>query len=136
MSGIYRSKFIFSVPTVLMLVVVMFALTAGTVSAAETCPDGGEWTKVNSDDLSQHPVPGATQYCFKAGSWDTVSSIPAGGFGQEGPCSEHISQCDLSHWSYFIPDTTPPTGEPNPYTYCLTTNYLGLIPGVIYGVRR
>ena len=83
----------------------------------ETCPEGNGWTKINSGDLSLFPVDGATQYCFKAGQF-IVNEIPSGGFGQSGPCNQQaVQQCDLSHWSYFIPTTTPtptPTATPTP----------------------
>jgi hypothetical protein len=87
------------------------------VFAAETCPDGGGWTKIDSGDLSAYPVAGASEYCFKAGQF-TSSSIPEGGFGQEGSCNDGIQYCELSHWSYFIEEPTntppPPTETPEP----------------------
>lgn len=65
-----------------------------------TCPDGDGWTKVDSGNLSTYPVPGAIEYCFKAGSFIT-NEIPEGGFGQSGGCSEENPEnCNLSHWSY------------------------------------
>lgn len=84
---------------------------------SNVCPDGGGWTKIDSGDLSQYPVDGATQYCFKAGLFKT-DTIPQDGFGQEGACEAgHIERCELSHWSYFIPQETPtatPTSSPAP----------------------
>lgn len=90
-----------------MLAVAALSLTAGPVLANGVCADGNGWTKIDSDDLSLHPVEGATEYCFKAGSWEPVSSIPEGGFGQEGSCNEGIQFCELSHWAYFIPEEEP-----------------------------
>jgi hypothetical protein len=107
-----------------LIVVIMLLLVPVAAFAAETCPDGGEWTKIDSGDLSSYPVPGASELCFKAGNWPTVSSIPDGGFGQEGGgqdanCNTDIKYCDLSHWSYRIvqqdPTETPvPTDTPEP----------------------
>lgn len=101
--------------TVLVFIIVLFVAAFFAVTGAtsiddprpKTCPDGGEWVKVNSGDLSQYPVEGAVEYCFKAGSWDTIDYIPEGGFGQEGSCSEGIQYCGLSHWAYRLDDATP-----------------------------
>ncbi len=72
------------------------------ISAAQTCPDGGGWTKIDSGNLSSYPVNGATEYCFKAGTdvYDDLESWKSGGK-------------DLSHWSYFIPEYTA-TPVPTP----------------------
>lgn len=74
----------------------LLAIPMFAVGAAETCPDGGGWTKINSGDLSLYPVDGATQYCFKAGTelFRTIEDWRA-------------SEKDLSHWSYFFPEATP-----------------------------
>jgi len=81
----------------------------------ETCPDGGEWTKIDSDDLSSYPVDGAVEYCFKASNY-LLDEIPDGGFGQEGACTEeHPERCGLSHWSYRLGEQEPtPTDIPTP----------------------
>jgi len=107
--------------------IMLVATVAGVVSNAAyanggTCPQSGGWIKIDSGDLSSYPVTGAVEYCFKAGNWPTVSSIPLGGFGQPGGgrdanCNTNIKYCDLSHWSYFVlPSTnTPvPTNTPPP----------------------
>ncbi len=101
-----------------MTLVAALVPTSATVNAAGTCPDGGGWTKIDSDNLSSYPVAGADDYCFKAGPF-TTGSIPAGGFGQEGACTEdHIERCGLSHWSWHasiptdIPEPTPTTPVP------------------------
>lgn len=88
------------------------------VSQSEiTCPKTEGWTKVDNGDLSSYPVEGATEYCFKAGSYKT-NEIPDGGFGQEGACTgENIERCGLSHWSYYIPEpakTETPTVTETP----------------------
>ena len=84
----------------------------------ETCPNGAGWTKIDSPDLSLYPVPGATDYCFKAGSDNSRGCI--GGLFDSWPQPD--GTCGLSHWSYFIgesdPTSTPvtptqtPTDEP------------------------
>ncbi len=85
-------------------VILLLALATFSVFAAQTCPDGGGWTKIDSGDLSAYPVSGATEYCFKAGTevYDDRESWKSSGK-------------DLSHWSYFIPQRTAtplPTTEP------------------------
>jgi len=95
---------------------VQVAVASPVLNGQETCPDGGGWTKIDSDDLSSYPVNGADGYCFKAGS-DTsegctggiFNDIPEGGFNQP--------YCGLSHWSYHMPDgeeTPVPTDTPEP----------------------
>lgn len=79
-------------------------------AAQETCPDGDGWTKVDSEELSQYPVIGATQYCFKAGSDNSQGC--EGGLFQSWPQGEGV--CGLSHWSYYIPATPTPTNTPVP----------------------
>jgi hypothetical protein len=95
---------------VLSLLLSFFILLSGYTTSTEiyaqgnsnTCPQDGGWTKIDSGDLSQYPVAGATAYCFKAGNFLT-NKIPDGGFGQEGGCSEqNIQNCGLSHWSYYL----------------------------------
>ncbi len=99
-----------------MLAIVFMVIPA---AAASTCSDGDGWTKIDSGDLSQYPVNGADGYCFKAGPY-TASSIPAGGFGQEGSCNDGVQYCDLSHWSYHVgvqpTGTSVPTNTPPPST--------------------
>lgn len=93
-------------PLIAFIAIILFGLGSIPVFAGqETCPNGNGWTKIDSGNLSQYPVSGATQYCFKAGQW-VVSSIPEGGFGQDGSCNNGPGFCDLSHWSYYIPDAT------------------------------
>lgn len=75
-----------------------------TVYAVDACPNGGEWTKVDSDDLSLYPVPGATEYCFKFGSPNSQGCT--GGTSDTWPPPGVEKPCGLSHWSYRIP---PPT---------------------------
>lgn len=93
------------------------ALAAQNGVAQATCPSGGGWVKIDSDDLSSYPVAGATDYCFKAGSNNSqgcegglFGSIPEGGFGNNGICG-------LSHWSYFMGPTPTLTSVP---TFTLT----------------
>lgn len=81
----------------------------------ETCPQDGGWTKIDSSDLSLYPVPGATEYCFKAGSGNSEGCT--GGLFDSWPQPE--GTCGLSHWSYFIPEEDPtptntPTDKPTP----------------------
>ena len=86
-------------------------LTVAVFAKQDTCPDGGDWTKIDSSDLSQYPVAGAVNYCFKAGNWlDSV--YPNGGFGQSGSCNNGIQYCDLSHWSYLLGTPTPTPTQP------------------------
>src|SRR3990167_2628175 len=82
---------------------------AAYANGQETCPGGGGWTKIDSDDLSLYPVDGAVEYCFKAGSNNSqgcigglFDSIPDGGFNHP--------YCGLSHWSYRLGED--PTDEP------------------------
>ncbi len=96
-----------------------FAATPAQATGQDTCPDGNGWTKINSGDLSQYPVEGADEYCFKAGNW-VIDYIPEGGFGQEGSCNDGPQYCELSHWAYHMPEATatpvPPTDTPVPPT--------------------
>lgn len=85
----------------------------GTISAAnpDNCPNtGGGWVKIDSNDLSSYPVTGATQYCFKAGSANSVGCT--GGKFDSWP--QPTGTCGLSHWSYYIPFTPTPTNTPKP----------------------
>jgi hypothetical protein len=105
---------------VLAMLMVSVMPTEGAIpegNGQETCPDGGEWTKV--DNGNWYAVQDAVEYCFKAGSWDPLylPAYPAQGFGNEGSCSESIYQCELSHWSYRIEEeeeTPTPTNTPTP----------------------
>ena len=116
-------KKILSILTVLALLLagigILYSRANQVVSAqADTCPDGGAWTKIDSDDLSLYPVEGAVEYCFKAGPY-LFDEIPPGGFGQDGPCSEENPQnCGLSHWAYRMgepsPTPTDPPEDPSP----------------------
>lgn len=83
-----------------------------TISAAnsDNCLDTGGWTKVDSNDLSLYPVSGATQYCFKAGSNNSVGCT--GGKFDAWP--QPSGTCGLSHWSYYIPVTPTPTPTNTP----------------------
>jgi len=99
---------------VLALVAILALILVATASAngATTCPEGpanvggedGVWTKIDSDDLSLHPVDGATYYCFKLGT--EKSEGCEGGVFRELPIGDEY--CGLSHWSYFVPN---PVGE-------------------------
>ncbi len=85
-------------------VILLLFLVTFSVFAAQTCPDGGGWTKIDSGNLNQYPVSGATEYCFKAGTevYDDLESWQSSGK-------------DLSHWSYYLPERTStpvPTPEP------------------------
>jgi hypothetical protein len=87
--------------------------TPSVAFAADVCPNGGGWTKV--DDTSPHTVAGATAYCFKAGSSN----------GQGGGCNDYYitdgsgpgdypqgdDDCNLSHWGYFIGEETETATE-------------------------
>ena len=83
------------------------------VVSEPTCPDGGEWTKINSNDLSLYPVDGAVEYCFKAGSSNSQGCV--GGLFDEWP-PDVENYCGLSHWAYRIGDPTEtpelPTNTP------------------------
>lgn len=116
----------------LLLFAVFFGLVLlGGVFATgqETCSDGNGWTKIDSNDLSLYPVSGATQYCFKAGSDNSVGCT--GGIFSSWPQPE--GTCGLSHWSYFIPQTTPtPTLTPTPgeeQHYACVRNTCSLVDG-------
>lgn len=87
-------------------------------SQQDTCEHTNGWTKIDSDDLSTYPVPGATAYCFKAGSDNSQGCT--GGLFTTWPQPE--GTCGLSHWSWYggtlIPTptvtqepTATPTGE-------------------------
>ena len=91
------------------IILLIAILTTATIAYAEqsTCPDGGEWTKIDSDDLSEYPVPDATEYCFKAGSDNSQGCI--GGLFDSWPQPD--GTCGLSHWSYRINEPIP---EPDP----------------------
>ena len=79
-----------------------------------TCPHTGDWTKIDSADMTLYPVDGAVEYCFKAGNFLT-DSIPEGGFGQAGACNQqNIQGCGLSHWSYKLGAAPTPTPDPTP----------------------
>jgi len=110
----------FALALLLMLTV---SATAGD-PRPKTCPDNWDgWTKIDNGDLSLYPVDGAVEYCFKAGNWDTVGSIPDGGFGQEGSCNDGIQFCDLSHWSYKLAPPPTPTNTPE-YEECSEVEWL------------
>ena len=100
----------------LIIPVLIGLLLFGAVSAfaQETCPDGNGWVKIDSDDLSSYPVPGAVDYCFKAGS-DASQGCVGGIFSTWPPPVDNY--CDLSHWSYKAGETTPtptPPVDPTP----------------------
>ncbi len=109
-------KFILGLSIVIVIVLGALMVNHEPVSASpDVCPphpsyseaENVGWTKIDSGNLSSYPVSGATAYCFKAGNFLT-SSIPDGGFGQEGACNaDNIQNCGLSHWSYFIPAQEP-----------------------------
>jgi hypothetical protein len=87
----------------------------GIVVAQDVCLETGGWSSHQS--LPWMEVPGATEYCFKAGSWEPLflDTYPEEGFDNDGSCNDSIYQCELSHWGYFIPQVTPtPTDEPTP----------------------
>ena len=94
------------------IIVLLAILLTGTIAYAEqeTCPQTGEWTKIDSDDLSLYPVPGATEYCFKAGSDNSQGCI--GGLFDSWPQPD--GTCGLSHWSYRIPTPEPTSVPPTP----------------------
>jgi len=103
------------------VLVTVLALTAfAAVSAADgidtsKCPpvysgtsdivDG--WTKVDSDDISSYPVAGATKYCGKLGTTVDPDFDPGTCEEIEGEivCGDYPNA--LSHWGYFIPESTP-----------------------------
>ncbi|WKZ25524.1 MAG: hypothetical protein QY322_04045 [bacterium] len=89
----------------ILTIVILSTSVVGIVAAAgqETCPNGGGWTKVDSSDLSQYPVSGATDYCFKAGSDNSRGCT--GGLFDSWP--QPAGTCGLSHWSYYIPPEEP-----------------------------
>src|SRR3990172_8591267 len=91
------------------LLILSFLIISPTNAYTGTCPDSNGWVKIDSGDLSLYPVDDATEYCFKAGNWPTISYIPSGGFGQSGSCTHNIKYCDLSHWSYKKGKTKTPT---------------------------
>ncbi|KKM07671.1 hypothetical protein LCGC14_1731590 [marine sediment metagenome] len=94
----------------LILIIALASTGLGGILAAngqDTCPDGGDWTKIDSDDLSLYPVAGAVEYCFKAGS--SQSQGCEGGIFNSWPQPE--GTCGLSHWSYRLGD---PTATPDP----------------------
>lgn len=107
----------------LYVAIALLIILPGSLKAQgqETCPQTGGWTKIDSNDLSLYPVQGATAYCFKAGSDNSqgctgglFDSIPENGFGAT---TGDIKYCGLSHWSYFVPSTTPspePSNSPSP----------------------
>ena len=94
------------------IIVLLAILLTGTIAYAEqeTCPQTGEWTKIDSNDLSLYPVPGATEYCFKAGSDNSQGCI--GGLFDSWP--QPNGTCGLSHWSYRIPTPEPTSVPPTP----------------------
>lgn len=90
--------------------------------AKDSCPGSGNgWTKVDSNDLSLYPVPGATEYCFKFGSANSQGCT--GGVSSSWPPPGVANPCGLSHWAYYIPEVTDtPTTEPSP-TFTPTTEW-------------
>lgn len=113
-----QSALLFTFPTkILVFACLFFSLSffyfvssSVKVEAGEVCPgerlvpkDGWLKFEIDKGDSQPYTVDGATQYCYKAGNDNShgcnggiFSSIPDGGFGNNGYCA-------LSHWSYYIP---------------------------------
>ena len=116
-------KFLPQFFTVLGAVSMAFALLLSVVNMpvigqAETCPDGGDWTKVNVGDLQnfQYTAPDGklvAEWCYKAGFNDLV-------FGDVNPPQKQVSlssnfQQGISHASFRlvnVPTNTPPPPTP------------------------
>lgn len=91
-------------------VILVATKTSNIFAVQNTCLDSGGWTKIDSGDLSIYPVSGATQYCFKAGSDNSIGC--EGGIFFSWPQPE--GTCGLSHWSYFIGATPTSTSTATP----------------------
>jgi hypothetical protein len=111
-----RMKSFGNIVLALMVVIGLFGSLGffDTAMAAEaTCPEGNGWVKIDSDNLSSYPVPGAVDYCFKAGS-DNSQGCIGGIFGSWPPPEDGNKYCGLSHWSYKIDDPTNTPVPPSP----------------------
>lgn len=101
-----------------LLAVIIYRLTTAgvTLGVAEVCPDSGEWTKIDSDDMTLHPVDGAIEYCYKDGDGRFYSDTPKDWkYNDEDEVVMKCRKKGLSHWSYRLGQVTPtPTVEVTP----------------------
>ena len=78
-------------------------IEANHEESGNVCPDSDHegWQKVDSNDLSTHPVDGATEYCYKDGDGFFFSDSPLDHTlnDDDEPVMEGRSK-GLSHWSY------------------------------------
>ena len=118
---------------ILLVLAAAFIMARKPYGAQTTCPQDGGWTKIDSNNMSLYPVAGATQYCFKAGSDNSQGCN--GGIFNSWPLP--AGACGLSHWAYFIPQTTPtvvpttiPTITITQPTITVTPSPTGIVPSV------
>ena len=98
------------------------------IANEQTCPNIDGWFKEDSDNLSNHTVAGATQYCYKDGDGTFFSNTALSWtLNEDNEVIMDGRSKELSHWSYTIlsPSVTltprPPVCEWSEWEACSAT---------------